>query len=72
MKVNTRLCKGDANEQEDKDDTVFFYPEVHLGAIKLVPIVSTAHLVVRWLIGITRQTHILGTARTYPQVRVAQ
>ena len=32
-----------------------------------VPIVSTAHLVVRRLIGITRQAHTSGTARTYPK-----
>jgi hypothetical protein len=31
----------------------------------LVPIVSTAHLMVRWLIGITRQARTSGTARTY-------
>jgi hypothetical protein len=30
-----------------------------------VPIVSTAHLVVWWLIGITRQARTSGTARTY-------
>ena len=33
----------------------------------LVPVVSTAHLVVRRLIGITRQAHTLGTARMYPE-----
>ena len=33
----------------------------------LVPVVSTAHLVVRRLIGITRQARMLGTARTYPE-----
>jgi hypothetical protein len=33
----------------------------------LVPIVSTAHLVVRWLIDIIRQAHMLGTTRTYPK-----
>jgi hypothetical protein len=32
-----------------------------------VPIVSTAHLVVRRLIGITCQAHTSGTARTYPE-----
>jgi hypothetical protein len=37
-----------------------------LVATKLVPIMSTAHLVVRWLIGITHQAHMLGTVRTYP------
>ena len=31
----------------------------------LVPIVSTAHLVVWQLIGITRQARMSGTARTY-------
>ena len=36
-------------------------------ANKLVPVVSTAHLVVRWLIGITRQAHTSGAARTYPE-----
>jgi hypothetical protein len=38
----------------------------------LVPVVLTAHLVVWSLIGITWQTHTLGTARTYPKVRLAQ
>ena len=33
----------------------------------LVPVVLTAHLVVRQLIGITRQTRTLGIARTYPK-----
>ena len=33
----------------------------------LVPVVSTAHLVVWRLIGITRQARTLGTARTYPE-----
>ena len=33
----------------------------------LVPVVSTAHLVVRRQIGITSQAHTLGTARTYPK-----
>jgi hypothetical protein len=32
-----------------------------------VPVVSTAHLVVRWLIGITCQGRTLGTVRTYPE-----
>ena len=32
----------------------------------LVPVLSTAHLVVRRLIGITRQARTLGAARTYP------
>ena len=33
----------------------------------LVPVVSTAHLVVRRLIGITRQARTSSTARTYPK-----
>jgi hypothetical protein len=52
--------------------TRWFSPEVHVFANTLVPIVSTAHLVVRRLVGITHQAHTLGIARTYPQVRVAQ
>jgi hypothetical protein len=67
MKVNTSLCKGIANQWKDKDDTMIFSPEVHVLANTLVPIVSTSHLVVWWLIGITRQAHMLGTARTYPK-----
>jgi 5-methylcytosine-specific restriction endonuclease McrA len=38
-----------------------------LVATKLVPVMSTAHLVVWQLIGITHQAHTLGTARTYPK-----
>ena len=38
----------------------------------LVPVVSIVYLVVQWLTGITRQAHMLGIARTNPQVRVAQ
>ena len=33
----------------------------------LVPVVSTAHLVVRQLIGITRQARTSDAARTYPE-----
>ena len=33
----------------------------------LVPVVSTAHLVVRRLIGITRQARTSGTTRTNPE-----
>ena len=32
-----------------------------------VPVVSTAHLVVWWLIGITRQARTSSTAKTYPK-----
>ena len=48
----------------DGDD---FSPEVHMFANTLVPVVSTAHLVVQRLIGIIRQAHTSGTARTYPK-----
>ena len=37
MKVNTSLCMRIANQRED-DDTVIFYPKVHLVATKLVPV----------------------------------
>ena len=43
-----------------------FYPKVLVLANTLVPVVSTAHLVVRRLIGITRQVRTSGAARTYP------
>ena len=33
----------------------------------LVPVVLTAHLVVQWLIGITRQARTSGTIRTNPE-----
>jgi hypothetical protein len=45
--------------------------EVHVFANTLFPVVSTAHLVFQRLISITRQARTSGTARTYPQVRVA-
>ena len=48
-------------------DTMIFSPEVHVFANTLVPVVSTAHLVVRRLIGITHQAHTSGTIRTYPE-----
>ena len=46
--------------------TRWFYPEVHVLANTLVPVVSTAHLV-RRLIGITRQIHTSSITRTYPE-----
>jgi hypothetical protein len=71
MKVNISLCIGITNQQKD-DDTVIFYLNVHLVVTKLVPVVSIAHLVVQWLIGIHKLAHMLGAIRTYPQVKVAQ
>ena len=47
--------------------TLRFYPEVHVLANTLVPIMLTAHLVVRRLISSTRQAHMSGTARTNPE-----
>ena len=52
---------------KNKVDTVIFSPKVHVLANTLVPIVSTAHLVVRRLIGITHQARTSGTRRTYPK-----
>ena len=48
-------------------DTVIFLPRFTCLPTRYVPIVSTAHLVVQWLIGITCQAHTLGTTRTYPK-----
>ena len=67
MKVITSLCKGIANQWEEQCSHGDFSPEVHMTANTLVPVVSTAHLVVWQLIGITRQACTLGTARTYPE-----
>ena len=67
MKVSTRLCKGIANQRGDKDDTMIFLPRFTCLPTRYVTVVSTAHLVVRRLIGITRQARTSGTARTYPK-----
>ena len=58
--------------EKNKVDTVIFLPRFTCLPTCYVPVVSTAHLVVWWLIGITRQAHTLGTARTYLQMRVTQ
>ena len=52
---------------KNKVDTVIFLPRFTCLRTRYVPIVSTAHLVVRWLIGITRQARMSGIARTYPE-----
>ena len=72
MKVNTSLFNEDANQREDKDDMVIFIMRFTCLPTRYIPIVSTAHLVVRRLIGITRQARTSGTVRTYPKVKVAQ
>ena len=48
-------------------DTVNFLPRFTCLPTRYVPVVSTTHLVVRQLIGITRQARTSGTARTYPK-----
>ena len=67
MKVIASLCNRDANQWEEQGSHDDFSPEVHVFANTLVPVVSTAHLVVRRLIGITRQACTSGTTRTYPE-----
>ena len=52
---------------KNKVDTVIFLPRFTCLPTRYVPVVSTAHLVVRRLIGITRQARTSGTARTYPE-----
>jgi hypothetical protein len=69
MKVNTSLCMGITNQRE-YDDMVIFLSRGSL-ATKLVPVVSTAHLVVRELIG-TMPSPYVGRHKNLPEVRVAQ
>jgi hypothetical protein len=52
-------------DDEDNVDTVIFLPRFTWLPPSNIPIVSTAHLVVRWLIGITCQACTSGIARTY-------
>ena len=66
IKVIASLCNRNANQREEQGWHDDFSPEVHVFANTLVPVVSTAHLVVRRLIGITRQARTSGAARTYP------
>ena len=42
MKVITSLCNEDANQQEYKDDTMIFFPKVHVLANTLVPIKTSS------------------------------
>jgi hypothetical protein len=68
MKVIQACVSWSANHQEDDEDNVdimFFLPRFARLPSSYVPIVSTAHLVVRQLIGITRQACTSGTTRTY-------
>ena len=52
---------------KNKVDTVIFLSRFTCLPTRYVPVVSTAHLVVRRLIGITCQARMLGTLRTYPE-----
>jgi hypothetical protein len=52
-------------DDEDNVDTVIFLSRFTRLPPSYIPIVLTAHSVVQWLIGITRQARMLGTARTY-------
>jgi hypothetical protein len=73
MKIIQACVSQNANHWEDDEDnvdTVVFVPTWLLPSY--VPVVSTAHLVVRRLIGITCQARTSGTARTYPESEVAQ
>ena len=46
MKVNASLCMGIANQWED-DDTVIFYPKVHVFANTLVPVETSSKVSAR-------------------------
>ena len=50
---------------KNKVDTMIFLLRFTCLPTCYVPVVLTAHLVVRWLIGITRQARTSGTTRTY-------
>ena len=67
MKVNACLCNGKQMNGKNKVDTMIFLPRFTCLPTRYVPVVLTAHLVVRQLIGITRQARMSGTARTYPK-----
>jgi hypothetical protein len=70
MKVIQACFLRSANHQEDDEDnvdTVIFLLRFTWLPQSYVPVVSTAHLVVRQLIGITCQARTSGTVRTYPE-----
>ena len=70
MKVIQACVLRNTNHREDDEDnvdTVIFLPRFTWLPPSYVPVVSTAQLVFRWLIGITRQACTSGTARTYPE-----
>jgi hypothetical protein len=70
MKVNTRLCCAECKPPRRWRRQCWygdFLPRFTWLPPSYVPIVSTTHLMVRRLIGITRQARTSGTARTYPE-----
>jgi hypothetical protein len=70
MKVIQACFLWSANHQEDDEDnvdTVIFLLRFTWLPQSYVPVVSTVHLVVRQLIGITCQARTSGTVRTYPE-----
>jgi hypothetical protein len=54
-------------DEEDNVDTVIFLSRFTWLPPNYAPVVSTAHLVVRRLIGIIHQARTSGTTRTYPK-----
>jgi hypothetical protein len=68
IKVIQPCVSRNANHRkydEDNVNTVIFLPRFTRLPPSYVPVVSTAHPMVRQLIGITRQARTSGTARTY-------
>ena len=68
MKLIHTCVSRNANHHEDDEynvDTAIL-PRFTWLPPSYVPVVLTAHLGVRWLIGITRQARTSGVARTYP------
>jgi hypothetical protein len=69
-KVIQACVSRNANYWEDDEDnvgTVVFLLRFTWLPPSYIPFVLTAHLVVRWLIGITCQARMSGTTRTYPK-----
>jgi hypothetical protein len=70
MKVIQACVSRSAKHQEDDEDnvdTMIFLSRFTWLPPSYVLVVSTAHLVVQRLIGITRQARTSGTTRTYPE-----
>jgi hypothetical protein len=70
MKVIQACVAWNTNHREDDEDNidmVIFLLRFTWLPSNYVLVVSIAHLVVRWLIGITRQARTSGTIGTYPK-----